>query len=102
MPYQLPPDIQQRIKSYLEVGSGDSEDHVLRLALDALDWQEEEVRAIGQGIDDMEAGRVRPLREFDKEFRTQKKSHRMRDARSHSDEAGGRIPAVIGLFPLRS
>jgi len=72
MPYQLPPDIQQRIRVHLEVGSGDSEDDVLRRALDALDWQEEEVRAIGQGIEDMEAGRVRPLREFDKEFRARK------------------------------
>jgi hypothetical protein len=31
--------------------------------------REEEVCAIQEGIDDMEAGRVMPLRDFDREFR---------------------------------
>ena len=45
---------------------------VLRRALDALEWQDAEVRAIREGIDDMNTGRVTPLREFDKEFRKRK------------------------------
>ena len=32
----------------------------------------EEVAAIQSGIDDMNAGRVRPLREIDQEFRAQR------------------------------
>ena len=50
-------------------GSFTSHDDVLRKALAAIRFREEEVLAIQQGIDDMEAGRVMPLREFDREFR---------------------------------
>ncbi len=73
MSYQLPPDVQQRIQTRLESGADKrSQDEILRHALDALDWQDEECIAIQEGIHDMEAGRVRPLREFDKEFRDRK------------------------------
>jgi len=72
MLYQLPPDIQQRLQIRIQNGTDSSQDDILRHALDALDWQDEERIAIQEGIDDMEAGRVRPLREFDREFRDQK------------------------------
>ncbi len=71
MPYQLPPDIQQRVQIRLECGTDSSQDDVLRRALDALDCLDEERIAIQEGIDDMEAGRVRSLRKFDDEFRDQ-------------------------------
>lgn len=41
-------------------------------ALRALKCRHEEVLAIQEGIDDMEAGRVMPLREFDTQFRQRK------------------------------
>ena len=49
-----------------------SEDEVLRQALRALEWRDDEAAAIQEGIDDMQAGRVKPLREFDRQFREQK------------------------------
>ena len=41
------------------------------LSADLSAADEEEVAAIQAGIDDMNAGRVRSLREWDREFRTQ-------------------------------
>jgi predicted transcriptional regulator len=38
-------------------------------ALDALDWQDQEVQAVREGLDDMHAGRVTPIRKFDAEYR---------------------------------
>jgi predicted transcriptional regulator len=58
------PDAWNEIAS----GSYTSPDEVLRDALAALRTREQEVVAIQEGIDDMEAGRVRPFREFDREF----------------------------------
>ncbi len=49
----LPADIQQRIQLRLASGTDSSHDDILRRALDALDWQDEERIAIQQGIDDV-------------------------------------------------
>ena len=70
--YQFPPDLEDEIKQRMATGQYTSEDDVLREALHALRWRDEEVAAIQEGIDDMEAGRVKPLREFDRAFREAK------------------------------
>lgn len=72
MSYCLPPDIEARVRHFIESGAESSEAEVLRHALDALERHNEEDLAIQQGIDDIEAGRVSPLREFDADFRLRK------------------------------
>jgi putative addiction module CopG family antidote len=65
----LAPDVWNEIQRQIAAGGYSSHDELLREALAALRYREEEVRAIQQGIDDMEAGRVTPLEDFDREFR---------------------------------
>ena len=72
MTYQLPPDVESRIQQRVMNVVGTNEDDILRQALDALDWLDQEAIAIQEGIDDMETGRVKSLREFDTEFRARK------------------------------
>ena len=69
MTYPFPPDLAEGINERMASGQYSSEDDLLRDALHALRWRDQEVVAIQEGIDDMEAGRVKPLREFDREFR---------------------------------
>jgi putative addiction module CopG family antidote len=69
MSYQLPPDLEAVVQKYVTSGGYASADDVLRGALAALSRQDQEVLAIQEGIEDMEANRVIGLREFDKEFR---------------------------------
>jgi predicted transcriptional regulator len=57
----LPPDIEALIKARMSVGDYDTEAELLRDALSALDAQNADLVAIQAGIDDMEAGRMRPL-----------------------------------------
>lgn len=68
MSYQFPPDLDEQIKQRMASGQYSSEDDALR----ALRWQDAEVEAIREGIEDLEAGRITPLREFDREFRKRK------------------------------
>ncbi len=70
--YQFPPDLEDEIKQRMKTGQYKSEDELLREALRALKSRDAEVAAIQEGIDDMEAGRMKPLREFDQEFRERK------------------------------
>jgi Arc/MetJ-type ribon-helix-helix transcriptional regulator len=72
MSYQFPPDLDREIQDRLATGQYASEEEVLRKALRALKWWDQEVAAIQEGVEDMEAGRVKPLREFDCEFRERK------------------------------
>ena len=65
----FPPDLAAEIKQYLLSGRYASEVDVVRDAMQALKRHDKEVAAIQAGIDDVEAGRVIPLREFDREFR---------------------------------
>jgi Arc/MetJ-type ribon-helix-helix transcriptional regulator len=69
MSIDLSPDIWNEIQRQVATGAFATPDEVLREALAALRFRDDEVLAIQQGIDDMEAGRVTPLREFDREFR---------------------------------
>jgi putative addiction module CopG family antidote len=69
MSVDLAPDVWNEIQRQLASGSYASPDDVLREALAALRSREAEVFAIQEGIDDMEAGRLTPLPEFDREFR---------------------------------
>jgi len=69
MSYQLSPDLDQQVKLFLASGDYASEADVLQAALRALEREKEEIAAIQEGIDDMEAGRFRPLDEVDAELR---------------------------------
>lgn len=69
MPYQLPPDIDQRVQSQIALGLYQNPGDVLKDALDALERQNEDVAAIGRGIEDEKAGRLTSLEDFDKEMR---------------------------------
>jgi putative addiction module CopG family antidote len=69
MSVDLSPDVWNEIQRQLASGSYASPDEVVRVALAALRSRDDDIRAIQEGIDDMEAGRVRPFREFDREFR---------------------------------
>ena len=73
MTYQFPPDVEKLIQSHLSSGAFESTDDVLREALRVLGdpahaaelaeaEYHETVAAIRDGIADMEAGRMRPLR----------------------------------------
>ena len=73
MAYQFPPDVEKLVREQMTAGGYASEDDVLRDALAALgqfahsreDADEEfrlTVAAVKQGVADMEAGRMRPLR----------------------------------------
>lgn len=68
MPYQIPPDVESRVTALLADGYA-SVDDVLRDALSALEYRREEIAAIREGIEDVEAGRYRPLEEVDAEIR---------------------------------
>ncbi|MEO1498185.1 MAG: hypothetical protein AAFV43_13665 [Planctomycetota bacterium] len=65
MQITLPTDLANRLLAR----SAEDEITVIRQALDALDAQDEELRAIQEGIEDWRAGRVQDFDEFDREFR---------------------------------
>jgi putative addiction module CopG family antidote len=69
MSVDLSPDVWNEIQRQLDSGAFSSPNEVVREALAALRVREMELVAIQAGIDDMEAGRVTPLSEFDREFR---------------------------------
>jgi Arc/MetJ-type ribon-helix-helix transcriptional regulator len=84
MSYQFPPDVAKLVQEQMTAHGYASEDDVLRDALDALghfahsceDAEEEfrqTVAAVREGIADMEAGRMRPLREMLDELHGQRK-----------------------------
>jgi Arc/MetJ-type ribon-helix-helix transcriptional regulator len=69
MSVEIASDVWNEIQRQLATGAFASHDELLREALAALRSREVELLAIGEGIDDMEAGRVTPIREFDRLFR---------------------------------
>ena len=69
MNYQIPTDVSGLIQAQLASGAYQDEGDVLRAALEALRRQNADLAAIRAGIEDMEAGRHRPLEEFDRDFR---------------------------------
>ncbi len=72
MAHQFPPDVEELIREHMAQGNYQDEGELLRDALEALAGRKADLAAIQGGIEDMEAGRVRPLREFDREFRAKK------------------------------
>ena len=72
MSYQFPPELDQLVKRQLARGEYDSEDAVLIAAMRSLEQQQQDLAAIREGIEDMEAGRVQSLRDFAREFREKK------------------------------
>lgn len=72
MSYPFPPELDQLVQRQLARGEYDSEDAVLIAAMRSLEQQQEELAALREGIEDIEAGRVQPLRDFDRKFREQK------------------------------
>jgi Arc/MetJ-type ribon-helix-helix transcriptional regulator len=69
MSVDLSPDVWNEIQRHVATGAFATPEDVVREALAALRVRDREARAIQEGIDDMEAGRVRPIGEFDREFR---------------------------------
>jgi predicted transcriptional regulator len=70
MSLQLPPDLSASVQHFIAFEGYKTEEDVLRDALDALERQAN-IAAIQAGIDDMEAGRMRPWEEVKKELRAQ-------------------------------
>ena len=65
----LPPDLDHQVKHYLASGQYQTEEEVLRDALQAL-AEEQNVRDdIRQGLEDLQAGRGRPLEDVDADLR---------------------------------
>jgi Arc/MetJ-type ribon-helix-helix transcriptional regulator len=56
MSYQFPPDIEALIQQQMISGNYNSHDQVIRVALEQLAAQDEEVRAIQHSIDLLDAG----------------------------------------------
>ncbi len=65
MSHQLPPDLEQRIKAQIETGEFESEEDVLREALDTLEKRQRGLNELRQMVreadDDIAAGRVGPF-----------------------------------------
>jgi putative addiction module CopG family antidote len=66
---ELPPDLDQQVKHYLETGQYGTEEDVLRDALRALAEEQSALDDIRQGLEDLEAGRGRPLEDVDADLR---------------------------------
>jgi Arc/MetJ-type ribon-helix-helix transcriptional regulator len=74
MNYSFPNDVAQQVREFLATGQFADEDDVLRGALSALaqrtfDREESDLEAIRAGLEDVEAGRYRPIEEVDLEIR---------------------------------
>ena len=80
MAYPFPPDVKKLIDEQMTLGGYSDEDDVLRHALAVLgqfayspaevgEEYQQTVTAVREGISDVEAGRVQPLREVIREAR---------------------------------
>lgn len=78
MSYAFPPELDQLVRDKMATGEYASADELLLEAMRALVDRDEAIAGIREGIDDMEAGRIRPLEDVDAELR--KKHHIARDA----------------------
>lgn len=65
MPYQLPSDIERRVRAQIESGQFETEDDVLREAINTLEKRQRGLRAIRDMVheadEDIAAGRVGPF-----------------------------------------
>ncbi|MBX3412405.1 MAG: hypothetical protein KF708_06940 [Pirellulales bacterium] len=66
---QVPADVERLISREMQRGGYASTEEVLRKALQALSYQNDDLAAIAEGIADMEAGRVVPLEEAETALR---------------------------------
>ncbi len=74
MPYSFPPDLQEQVAAMLATGQYASEDEVLRDAVEALRWEQEERAAVLAAVADVDAGEAGiPLNEA---FDRVRKQHR--------------------------
>jgi Arc/MetJ-type ribon-helix-helix transcriptional regulator len=71
MQIDLPQDLVERIQKRRSIEQLESDAEAIRKALDVLDWQDQERRAIQEGIEAWCAGDTQDLDEFDTEFRAQ-------------------------------
>lgn len=69
MAYQFPSDVAKSIRERMSEGNYSSEDDLLRDALEALAARNADLAAIQAGIEDMEAGRTRPLADVANDIR---------------------------------
>lgn len=69
MAYQFPPDLDRLIRDRMAAGGYRCEDDVLRDALEALAERSEDLAALRAGVEDMQAGRTRPLEQIDAAIR---------------------------------
>ena len=68
MSLQVPPDVESSVRDFMAKGRFADEGEVLRKAMAALKRHELDLAAIQEGIDDFEAGRVRPWEEVKAEL----------------------------------
>jgi Arc/MetJ-type ribon-helix-helix transcriptional regulator len=65
MPYQLPADVEQRVRAQIESGQFETEDDVLREAIDTLEKRQRGLRVlldmVREADEDIAAGRVGPF-----------------------------------------
>ena len=65
MPYQLPADLEQRIRAQIESGQFETEDDVLREAIDTLEKRQRGLQTlrgmVREADEDIAAGRVGPF-----------------------------------------
>ena len=65
MPYQIPPDVQERIQAQIKGGEFLSEEEVLREAMDTLERRQRGLQQLRQRVQeadaDITAGRVGPF-----------------------------------------
>lgn len=65
MPYRFPSDIEDRVRAQIETGQFETEDDVLREAIDALEKRQRGLRQlqdmVGEADEDIAAGRVGPF-----------------------------------------
>jgi putative addiction module CopG family antidote len=65
MPYQLPADIERRVRAQIESGQFAAEDDVLREAMDALEKRQRGLQTLRNMVreadEDIAAGRVGPF-----------------------------------------
>lgn len=69
MPYQLPSDLDNRVQSQIALGIYQTPAEMLNDALDALEHRNADLEAIRAGIEDEQAGRMRPLADVDRDMR---------------------------------
>ena len=63
MSHQFAPDVEQLLREQMSVGNYGSTDDLLRDALGILKTRNDDLAAIRAGLDDMQSGRVRPLKD---------------------------------------